>query len=216
MTLFRRAAFAFLPLAFVTGMAGAAHGQLPPGRSGSSTLQFMDQGESMRTLVFFGRCYARRARNESLSLIATRPTSREEAETYRRLFRAEGLICLPPGTTMSMPLAYVRGAIAEGFFQSEEGFPASHMLAAPTVDQVRNLSDAARCYAAGHREQVRALLPLRPGTREEFEAVSALMGGIRACLPPGARFELSATVIRYRLVEGLLRLAPAAAARPGN
>ena len=57
---------------------------------------------------------------------------------------------------------------------------------------------------------------VRPGTREEFDAISAMMGGIRACVPAGARFELDATVIGYRLVEGLLRLAPAAATRPGN
>jgi hypothetical protein len=215
MTFFRRVAFALLPLALVTGMAGAAHGQLAPGLSGSSSLQFMDQEESMRTLVLFGRCYARRARAESLSLIATRPTSREEVDTYRRLFRRD-VICLGPGTTMSMPLAYVRGAIAEGFFQAEGGIPASHQLAAPTVDQVRNVADAARCYAAGHQGQVRALIAINPGTRAEFEAVSAMMDGIRACLPAGARFEISATVIRYRLVEGLLRLAPAAPVRPGN
>ncbi|MEA3014782.1 MAG: hypothetical protein QOD42_3327 [Sphingomonadales bacterium] len=215
MTPFRRAAFAVLSLAAVIGMAGAAHGQIAPSRSGSSSLQFMDRSESMRTLVLFGRCYARRARADSLSLIATRPTSREEAEIYRRLFRRD-VICLGPGTSMSAPLAYVRGVIAEGFAYVEEGIPASHLLAAPTVDQVRNVSDAARCYAAGHRGEVRALIAIRPGTREEFDAVSAMMAGIRACLPAGARFEIDATVIRYRLVEGLLRLAPAAPARPGN
>ncbi|HEV7658260.1 MAG TPA: hypothetical protein VGO55_00285 [Allosphingosinicella sp.] len=169
----------------------------------------------MRTLVLFGRCYARRARADSLALIATRPTSREEAETYRRLFRRD-VICLGPGTTMSMPLAYVRGAIAEGFFHSEEGISASHRLGAPSVDQVRNVADAARCYAAGHQGQVRALIAISPGSKAEFDAISAMMEGIRACLPTGARFEMSATVIRYCLVEGLLRLAPAAPVQPGN
>jgi hypothetical protein len=210
-----RAAFALLPLALVTGMAGAAHGQIASSRSGSSSLEFMDQGEAMRTLALFGRCYARRARAESLSLIATRPTSREEVETYRRLFRRD-VICLAPGMSLSMPLAYVRGAIAEGFFHAEGGIPASHRLSAPSVDQVRNVSDVARCYAAGHRGEVRALIAIGPGTREEYDAVSAMMDGVRACLPAGARFEISATVIRYRLVEGLLRLAPAALVQPGN
>jgi hypothetical protein len=210
----RRIALALLALA-AAGTAGAAHGQLAPGRSGSSSLQYMDQEEAMRTLVLFGRCYARRAPAESLSLIATRPTSREEVETYRRLFSRD-VICLGPGTSMSMPLAYVRGAIAEGFFHTEGGIPASHRLAAPTVDQVRNVADAARCYAGGHQAQVRALIAISPGSRAEYEAVSAMMEGIRACLPAGARFEISATVIRYRLVEGLLRLAPAAPAPAGH
>jgi hypothetical protein len=211
----KRVAFAILAMSAIAGMAGAAHGQIAPGRSGSSSLHFMDQEESMRTLALFGRCYARRARADGLALIATRPTSREEAETYRRLFRRD-VICLGPGTTMSMPLAYVRGAIAEGFFHSEEGFPASHRLGAPSVDQVRNVADAARCYAAGHQGQVRALIAMSPGSKAEFDAVSGMMDGIRACLPPGARFEMSATVIRYRLAEGLLRLGPAAPAPPGN
>jgi hypothetical protein len=193
--------------------AGAAQGQIAPGMSGRSSMQFMDQEEAMRTLAMFGRCYARRARADGLALIATRPTSREEAETYRRLFRRD-VICIGPGTTMSMPLAYVRGAIAEGFFHSGEGIPASHQLGAPSGEQVRNVADAARCYAAGHRAQVRALIAINPGSKAEYDAISAMMDGIRACLPDGAGFEMSATVIRYRLVEGLLRLGPDAPARP--
>lgn len=205
-----------LPLTLVTGMAGAAHGQLGTGQSGSSTLEYMDRAEGMRELVSFGRCYGRNLRAQSLSLLATRPTSREEAETYRRLFRGDNLSCLTAGTTMSAPLAYVRGAIAEGVYRSGMGVPASHLLPAPTVDQVRNLSDAARCYAAGHREQVLALLPLTPGSRQEYEAVSALIREFLACMPAGARLNGSATLLRYRLVEGLLRLAPAAPAPAGN
>jgi len=215
MRLFRRTAFVLLPLALLAGMAGAAHAQLGTGRSGSSTLEYMDQAAAMRELVIFGRCYARNSRADSLSLIATRPTSREEAEVYRRLFRGDTLMCLTAGTSLRMPLAYVRGAIAEGLFRAGQGVPASLMLAAPTVAQVRNLSDAARCYAAGHRAQVRAL-PLAPGTREEYDAVSRLMTGFGACMPPGARLDGSATLIRYRLVEGLLRLAPGAAAPSGT
>lgn len=216
MTLFRSAAFILLPLALVAGMAGAAHGQLGTGRSGSSTLEYMDRAAGMRELVTFGRCYARNSRNDSLSLIATRPTSREEADVYRRLFSGDSLMCLTAGMTMRAPLGYVRGAIAEGLFRAGQGVPATHMLAAPTVAQVRNLSDAARCYAAGHREQVRALLALAPGTREEFEAVQALVSGFFACMPPGARIDGDATLIRYRLVEGLLRLPPNAPAPSGN
>ncbi|HVQ09630.1 MAG TPA: hypothetical protein VMS43_14460 [Allosphingosinicella sp.] len=216
MTFFRRAAVVLLPLALVAGMAGAAHGQLGVGRSGSSSLEFMDAAASMRELVTFGRCYARNSRNDSLALIATRPTSREEAEVYRRLFSGDSLMCLTAGTTMSAPLGYVRGAIAEGLFRAGQGVPPSHVLAAPTVAQVRNLSDAARCYAAGHREQVRALLAITPGTREEYDAVSALVSGILACTPPGARVQGSATLLRFRLVEGLLRLPPNSPAPPGS
>jgi hypothetical protein len=197
-----------LPLVLVTGMAGTAHAQLGTGQSGSSSLEYMDRSEAMRELVSFGRCYGRNLRAQSLSLLATRPTSREEAETYRRLFRGDNLSCLTAGTTMSAPLAYVRGAIAEGVYRSGLGVPASHLLPAPTVDQVRNLSDAARCYAAGHREQVRALLPLTPGSRQEYQAISALIDGFLACMPAGARLNGSATLLRFRLVEGLLRLRP--------
>lgn len=213
---FRTAAFILLPLAAAAGMAGTAHAQLGVGRSGSSTLEYMDRAAGMRELVTFGRCYARNSRADSLSLIATRPTSREEAEVYRRLFSGDSLMCLTAGMTMRAPLGYVRGAIAEGLFRAGLGVPATHMLAAPAVAEVRNLSDAARCYAAGHREQVRSLLPLAPGTREEFQAVQALIGGFLACMPPGARVDDNATLIRYRLLEGLLRLAPNAPAPSGN
>ena len=91
-----------VPGASPPGWPARRMGNSRTGRSGSSSLEFMDQAAAMRELVTFGRCYARNSRSESLSLIATRPTSREEAEVYRRLFRGDSLMCLTAGTTMSV------------------------------------------------------------------------------------------------------------------
>jgi hypothetical protein len=194
----------------------AAQAQLAPGRSGSSSTSYMGHEEAMNDLVAFGRCYAKRFPDQAWSLIATRATSREEALTYRKLFRGENQTCLGPGTTLSAPLAYVRGAIAEGLLDAHGSAPVPHQLPVPAAAEVRNLSDAARCYVGGNKETVRALLATKVSSKNEYQAVSALMDGFGACLPAGVEIQFDSTVIRFRLAEALLRLAPEVAAASGN
>ena len=212
----RSCLFAMLSLAIAAGSSAAASAQLATGRSGQSSTYYAGREEALRDLTYFGRCYAKKNRDEALSLIATRPSSVEEAKVYAGLFRRDNLLCLSPGTTMSAPLSYVRGAIAEGLFLAEGTVPPSHALPAPTASEVRNLSDAARCYAAGHKDQVQALLGTRVGSREEYDAVSALMSDFAACLPAGVEANFDATVIRFRLAEALLRLRPGGASAAGQ
>lgn len=205
-----------LALAVAASLAGHARAQLAPGRSGISGVVYMGAEESMKELTFFGRCYGKDQRKEALSLIATRPGSREEAETYRQLFKRDDQSCLSAGTTLSAPLDYVRGAIAEGLLRSGAGLPVEYRLAAPALAEVRNLSDIARCYAAAHVGEAQAVLATKAGSREEYQAVSGLMDGFGACIPAGARLRADATLIRFRLAEALLRLGLPAAAQPGR
>ena len=191
--------------------AAPAGAQLAPGRSGSSTVSYMSNAEAMRELTIFGRCFAKRQRNAALSLLATRPSSREEALTYRKLFTSDNQLCLAPSTSLGAPLAYVRGAIAEGMYDAGGGIPDELRLPAPTAAEVRNLSDAARCYAVRHPDEVRTLLTVKPGTKDEFQAVSKAMEGFGVCIPEGVDFKFDATVIRYRLAEAMLRLGAVAA-----
>ena len=169
----------------------------------------------MAVLAGFGRCYAKERRPESLSLIATQPTSRREVEVYRKLFSRDGIDCLH-NMTLSFPLALVRGAIAEGLYVAGEGVPAEYRQSAPTVGEVRNLSDAARCYAAGHRKQVETLLATKPGSKKEFQAIDQLINEFAACMPPGVQARFDPTVVRFRLAEALLRLTPTATAASGS
>ena len=206
--------FAIIAALCVGLAASPAAAQLASSRSGSSTVAYMGAEEAMSELSRFGRCYAREQRNDSYSLIATRPSSREEAEVYRRLFNGD-VGCIAPGTSLSMPLAYVRGAIAEGLHRVGNGIPENLRQTAPTLAEVRNLSDAARCYAAGHQNEVRDLLATAAGSRDEFQAVSALMPQFSACIPAGAATQFDATVIRFRLAEAQLRLG-APGASSGN
>lgn len=166
----------------------------------------MSNAEAMTEVAAFGRCYAKRNRAKALSLIGTRPGSREEVETYRTLFKGDNQVCLSAGTSVRAPLPYVRGAIAEGLLRSEETLPQNYMLTAPPLQEVRNLGDAARCFAANRRNELSPLLATKPGSKQEYAAVSALMGEFDACLPAGAAMRSDATVIRYRLAEALLRL----------
>ena len=195
-------------LALTAGLTSTAQAQLATGRSGSSSLTYMSNEEAMSELAAFGKCYAKKRRDEALSLLATRPGSREEVATYRQLFSREQS-CMSPGTSLGSHLPYVRGAIAEGLLRSGVGLPATYLLPAPTAVEVRSISDAARCYAARHRQDVQALLVTKPASKREFEVVSAMMEGFAACMPEGADPKFDVTTLRYRLIEGLLRIAPA-------
>ncbi|HEX8579441.1 MAG TPA: hypothetical protein VF655_07580 [Allosphingosinicella sp.] len=194
-----------------TGQAASA--QLPSSRSGSSSMTYLSDQEGMAALAVFGRCYAKEEPEKALRLLATEPSSRGEAQTYIALFKKSDEYCLGDVSSMSADLALVRGAIAEGLFKANVPLPPAMVLPAPAPAEVRNLAGAARCYAAAHREEVGKLIAsTKPGSKAEYEAVSALMPDFFKCVPEGAKFSFGATVIRFRLAEALLRTAPPAAA----
>jgi hypothetical protein len=196
------------------GFSATAQAQLAPGRSGGSTVSYFGAEQAMKELTVFGRCYARNKPDKAWSLIAERPASREEAQTFRKLFKGESEMCLIPGTTLTMPLEYIRGVIAEGLLREQVAVPAAHRLSAPTLAEVRSLTDIARCFVAANPAKARAILETKPGSRAEYDAVSAMINDFAPCTPAGAQVRADATLIRYRLAEGLLRLAPPAA--PGS
>lgn len=205
-------------LAFViaVGLAsqGGARAQIAPGFSGSSTTTHMNGDEALRTLTAFGSCYATRQSADAFALIGTEPGSRAEAETYRRLFRRDSQACLGEGTDLAMPVAFVRGAIAEGLYKNGVSLPAHLAQSAPAPGApIRRFSEAARCYTAAHRERTRALVETTPpGSRRELAALNQLAPDFFRCLPESAwARRLPPTQIRFLLAEALLRLPPAAA-----
>lgn len=193
--------------------ASRAPAQVASGYSGSSTTGAMDDGEAWRTLVIFGRCYAERHEADAFSLLATEHDSREERATYRRLFRLETQVCLGEGTGLTVPIGMVRGVIAEGLYR--RGAPVPANLVQPELapgTPARTLSGIARCYAAAHRAEVRALLETPVGSRREQEALDAMAPDLFQCVPEFARSRpFDSLMLRFRLAEALLRL-PAAMA----
>lgn len=204
--------FFVLAAASVTRVSG----QIAPGQSGTSSLVYIDEAEAMITLTIFGRCYAKKNRNEALSVIATQPGSREEMQTLRKLFRRSNIACMSNNTNLRMPLPYIRGVIAEGLLRSGSAIPASHVLPALPAIKVRNLSDAAGCYVAGHEDEVRKLLMTKVGSKPEFESVSAIADDFVNCLPVDRSRPLYTTLIRFRLAEALLRVRPNMAVTSGT
>lgn len=205
-----------LALGLVALAAGSAQAQVASSRSGNSSLRYFGSETAMSELAGFGRCYAKERRKQALSLLAAPPTSRQEIEIYKGLFSGDNLSCLTPGTTLNVPPAYVRGAIAEGLFRAGTGVTEDMILPAPARTEVTSLSDAARCYAARHPVEARALLGTKPASKQEFETVSALMDEFELCLPDGIQINFDATTIRYRVAEALLRLPPAALVASGQ
>ena len=211
MKAFRTAALVLLSLVGMAGMARQALGQIAPGRSGMSTEMRLENVSAFRDLIRFGRCYVSNHRNQALSLIATTPGTPEEEQIFRGLLRVDQN-CLFPGTNVTLSVTYFRGVIAEALLHSDMGLPANYRLPAPTVAEVRNLADVARCYVRGHRVQVQNLLATEAGSQEELAAVQSVWNDFRTCLPPDARVRLNATWIRFLLAEALLRLEPDGAA----
>ena len=156
----------------------------------------------------FGNCYARMSTERAFELLGTEPGSREEAATYRRLFRSDSQNCLGEGTDLRVPVAFVRGAIAEGLLENAIPVPAALVRAAPAPgDQVRKYSEAARCYAAGHTGEIRTLLAAAPGGERELAALRPLAEDFFRCMPANAQDRrFNATHLRYMLAEALLRL----------
>lgn len=206
----RKAAFMALFLALGTGIVSPAHGQIASGQSGSSSLTYIDQAEAMITLTFFGRCYAKKNRNDALSLMATRPGSREEVQTFKKLFRGN-IACMASDTNLRMPLPYVRGVIAEGLLRAGTSAPPAHVPSASVGGKANILSDAVGCYVPNHKREVQGLLATKPASKKEFEAVSAIMGDFAKCIPADRPLDLDATWVRFRLIEAMLRLQPTTA-----
>lgn len=200
-TLLSSAAFACASLAVATPAAA----QLASSRSGSSGVHLMSADEGWRELISFGRCYAAESSKNALQLLETTPGSREEVAVYRALFSKRDQGCLGTVSRMSASLPMIRGVIAEGMYQRRIALPEAMKLGAPAPGEIRNLGGAARCYVAANHQQARALLLTKPGSAEEYEAVTDLMPAFGKCIPEGARFEFSATLIRFRIVEAMFR-----------
>jgi hypothetical protein len=165
----------------------------------------------------FGTCYAASSKKNALELIATEPGSKEEAQTYAKLFRKPYQSCLGSVVELRAPHSFVRGAIAEGLFKKEIPLPLELKLTAPEPAAVRNLSGAARCYVASHAERAREIIAnTRPGTRGEHDAIVAIMPEFQKCVPEGANFDAAVTLIRFRLAEALYRTGAGASAKAEN
>jgi hypothetical protein len=186
-------------------VASPAAAQLAPSRSGSSTTSYMSGEEAFNEMVSFGRCYATQSTNNALRLIATEPETREEIAVYKDLFKGDDQTCLTFASELSAPYQLIRGSIAEGLYRGRVPLPAGMILTAPEAAQVRNLAGAARCYVKGNEVDARALAETKPGSRQEQAAIQAALPAFAKCLPPGVSLNFSATLIRFRIVEGLFR-----------
>jgi hypothetical protein len=197
-------------------LAPAASAQIAPGRSGSSTMTYYSGKEVLADALSFGECYAKARPERSLRLIATEPGSREEAQTYVALFKKGNQGCMGDLVELRLPLAMIRGGIAEGLLKGRVPIPPELKQTAPARAQVRNLGGAARCYIVAHRPQATRLVDSLPGSRKEFDAVMALMPEFRKCVPNGARAQFSPTLVRFRIAEALLRTSAPAAPTGGQ
>lgn len=199
--------------------APAARAQLNSGYSGSSSLTVIDDAESFRTLNAFGSCFASRKTAEALALIATAVGSPEEGALFRQRISRASIVCLGGDTQLRMPRFLLRGAIAEGLYRRGIALPAGLALPSPPPGTpTRTLADAARCYTAGHRDRVRALVDqTRMGSREEYALLSEMAPDFFLCVPESGRGgQFVSVLIRGHLAEALYRMPASTPDRSGQ
>ncbi len=204
----------FAAIALILAGAQPALAQIPSSRSGSSSLEYLSNEDGLIAVMEFGECYAKGETKKALRLLATTPSTREEAQTYVALFRGSNQACLKEIIELNAALPMVRGAIAEGMYKKRIPIPSQLMQTVPAPAGVVDLSGAARCYVGTHRfEATKLVTQTRPGGRKEFDMLNKLMPDFSKCVPKGTKLSFPATLIRFRLAEALLRTAaPAAAA----
>jgi hypothetical protein len=211
-----RMRLSWLAAAAACAAPAAAPAQLAPGLSGSSTTSYMNGTEYWETLRSFGACFAKQSEDKAVALISTPYDSKEEMQAYRAISkRSREQACLMD-TSIGAPVTLVRGAIAEGLLRKGYAVPAELVLTAPAPGTTRTLSDAARCYVAGHRADAMALIERTvPGSKKERAALNAMSSDFWMCLPKKAqKAAFNPTQIRYRLAEALLRMPATTAAAP--
>ena len=216
----RSLALAAFGMAALACGAQPAAAQLATGRSGSSSMTYLDASQIWPILDVYGACYAMRNKGAAFQLLATQPNSPEEAKVYRKLFAKPYQSCLGDVTALTgVPISMVRGAIAEGLYRKKVAVPAELIAGPLPADRrAKNLAEAARCYTASNPGKVKSLLSdTKVATKEEAAAVEALMPHFAQCIPAGARqLSVASTQIRYRLAEALLRMPPETTASAGN
>lgn len=196
-------------------LPAAAIAQLAPSRSGTSTTSYLGGQAAWNELRDFGACYAAYETNDALKLVATQAGTAEEAATYKQLFGKANQYCLGSVTSLRASSLLVRGAIAEGLYKKKIPVPANLVVTTvPAVAQVHNFSDAALCYAAGHRAEALSLVnETKPGSKQEYAAINALLESFAQCIPPIARqsLQIDPTLVRFRIAEALWRMGTAPA-----
>jgi hypothetical protein len=189
------------------------------GRSGFSTQRPVSATEYWNALRWFGRCYARTNPAISFEFLATEPGSAEERAVFLRVFAHNDVDCLGDMAQMSAVVRYIRGAIAEGLLLLNVRVPPNLMINPPAPGApIRTLREVARCYAATHRSETRAMIAAtRPGSEAEEAALGRMENDLFRCVPPEAsNIQIESTGLRYHLAEALLRLPPEPAPAPAQ
>lgn len=203
-----------------TAIALPAQAQLAPGYSGQSSAPIQGtQDEFYWSLNELGRCLAKSRKREARALVMSSAGSPAEATALKAMI-GRPTMCVRGASMMGAPTWMIRGAIAEGLL---------HKLAAPLLAPIPPpprrrpakgemagitpqivLADFTDCLAAAHPAEARALLAAPLGGKAETAAVSALVPGFDACLPPKFKIAFSAAEIRLGMSEAMFRRAAAA------
>lgn len=193
--------------------AAPASAQIASGYSGWSDggVASMGNEETWQALRVFGSCYARVSTAQALQLLATEPGTQAERNAVRMAIRAPEN-CWGYVSRVRAPYFLLRGAVAEGLWKRRIEIPTNLRLAAPARGaDSRNFYESARCFTAAHGDQARALLETPLGSRREREVAGAILSGtFGACVPSEVgTFTLPPVMVRYFIVEALLRLSSA-------
>ncbi len=212
-----------MPRRILFGLAACALGLavMPPGASAQIAGGYSGWSaggvDTAQALRVFGTCYARVKPAEAVQLLATEPGSQSERQAVLAAIRGPEN-CWGYVVRVRAPYFLLRGAVAEGLWKRHVEIPESLRASAPRGAESRNFYDSARCFAAVHGDQARALLQTPLGSGRERDAARAILAnGFTDCVPSSVgSFSLPPVMVRYFLVEALLRLPSTTTATAGQ
>lgn len=152
----------------------------------------------------FALCSVKRNPKAVDALLATRQESLEERSASRRLTQAN-FDCMPNGDFTLGGLS-VRGSLAEAMFWTRFATADVERLAV-RADETGEKERFADCAADGSLSDVRALIATAPKSREEGEALTALMPRLRECIAKTNFSSMDNASARSLMAEALYRAA---------
>lgn len=190
-------------------LATPAAAQIAPSRSGISTSTVTNSQEIyIENLWRYGRCFAEVRPKDIDALLATKSGSAEENAIYSRM-RGATIPCDGGDMYFTAPVRMLRGAVAEGAYRQ---MSKQKVMPALTLEQpsalTASLSDASRCYVAGHAEQAHALIVSTiAASKKEEQAINAMLKDFFRCLPPHTPVDMPSIDFRYGIAEALYHAA---------
>ena len=216
-----RSALALLLAACPAAVVAQDTDQLRMAAQSGDAWALPEDAEHLLALQQFGECAARDSRTNSRNVLRDLPGSKTSVDALVWMVLASNSCEVHGQKPTALPIVY-RGVVAE--YQLERDFllpglepkrGLERIFRTPEADKVGNLSPGDRtavsviaagtCVAQADMPSLSALFATDPGTKEEADAINALLPALTRCLARNTRLDVHPFQLRGYLAEGAYR-----------